>query len=1145
MRYGNPNEYLLQQRGDWQRYRNGLSTVATTPASDVPGPTHQDIAQRAFEISQAKGGGDATANWVQAENELKANPPQRIAQLGSERDNFDKLSPTNQLFLSSYAQHYPALKVQYVNMPGGPKGRHFFDDNGGSNIQINLADPSSVVRATMAHELIHGAATSGFLPQIYDSLFGNPMTGKIGQFTALDAMGKPIGTNPVTGRYQANQDFYNLADQYKNAMIQSRLPTSQLNDFSIAKEIYAENGADYLMSGAGLLDAASAFRPGLFSESAYKTALMKMGYAFDDNGKMIGSPGGTVSGTGLFTDLQRNPELQGIARGFFATTEREGRLNVDDRITHRFNLADIQSQAVADSWLSNSNEIMRRPDGTAIMDPLTGLPVQRTPKQTADYNAKFAGALRDGLSALPEADRMDAGMRITTDDQGRQNIFTRYIPSNLLDSLGLTNEYNAHQLAALRMLSTVLADKGTPGMEVRMFYNKALTAGKKYRGFEGSERFMTPYGFEITHDNQINIKGIDFQQLNKNFQRVSKREPFNTLWGGNPDSFTQDAHTYFTNHSQGRPGAEGIGEQKRDAINALAGFGTVLHRESNPLVATMPKGVQPIVNSYRIDRANQIAATGAMRPFISEGQYYAMNRNYLPTAAAGEVSYAPRKLIAGAAGAGAEPAPDTTAIPVTYHQTAKGNTVEDQIPYGITKAPLVADKQPIGPMGKGAENNYSHLDFLSGRGQKQLTALDNNSAVNTYADKLVDEFNNKWKDLPSVMVAKTWYKDVRGLLKKGFGKDAELFGHLLAATSAGQGVVENWKDALVAYHRYQSGAFDDAIREYKRTGQITEDMKPTKADNVTKFGQNSDEVLKVLAGTWMDEVQGPKTPNFFANLFGRGKEATIDLWAARTMRRLGFEGVEGAPDQWRIQPASESGVSNLDFAFSQQVFRRAAERLGMDPHELQAIAWYGEKQHWADRGWTRGAGAAKESYIPMLKAYAEHVQAKPNFSPTTPDAFIAARNKTSRPGFLSDLKPEDLGNHQLFLDKSGKVGAAVDPNGDIQNVFNNSGIQGRGAHAVIHAINNLGGRTLDAFEGHLPDYYTQFGFNETGRVPFDPNQAPANWNHKQDDSPDVVFMRHDGYPQGGEIAKPNPQEAALRRAWDKSQKSWIPRQKAS
>jgi len=753
-------------------------------------------------------------------------------------------------------------------------------------------------------------------------------------------------------------------------------------------------------------------------------------------------------------------------------------------------------------------------------NPLTGEPIYRTQKEVKDYNANFAGAVRSGLEALPEAQRMELGLRQT--EEG--NLFMRYLPDNVLDSLALTNQYNPHQIGSLRLLSRVLADKGSPGMEMRFFYHKALGPKKGYGQFEGTEKITVPYGIEVTKDGNVNVKSVDFNQLTQNYQRMAKRDPFRGLWAS-PGEFTQDADTYFTNHAQGRPGADAIGVDKRNAINALSNLDVVGQRDANPLVDRMPASVRPIVKSYRIDRANQISATGAIKPFISEDQYYQMKRNYMPGAE--QVSYAPRGGTAPAA------PPDKTAIPVTYHTTKKGNTVEDKIPYGITSAPLLADKQPTGPL---TENNFGHIDYLSGQAQKKLTALDKNSAVTTYADKLFQEYQ-RWKDNPDIMKAKTWYKDVRGLLKKGFGKDAELFGHLLAATSAGQGVMENWNDALVAYHRYQSGAYDDAIRQYKKTGVITEDMKPTKADGKTKFSQNSDEVLKVLAGTWLDEVKGPKTPNFFANLFGRGKEATIDKWAARTMRRMGFDGVEGAPEQWRLTPPSEQGVSDLDFAFSQQAFRRAAERAGMDPHEFQAIMWYAEKQHWVDQGWSKGgAQAAKASYIPQLKAYAEHVSKTPAFKEVSPEDFIAGRNKTTRPGFLSDLKPGDLTQHRLFTNQNGTIGAAVDPNGDIQNVFNNSGVQGAGTHALIHAINNMGGRTLDAFEGHLTRLYSQLGFQETGRAPFDPAQAPANWNPK-DGKPDVVFMKWNGYPKGGE-------KMALGRAWDKSMKSWIPTEKA-
>ena len=76
----------------------------------------------------------------------------------------------------------------------------------------------------------------------------------------------------------------------------------------------------------------------------------------------------------------------------------------------------------------------------------------------------------------------------------------------------------------------------------------------------------------------------------------------------------------------------------------------------------------------------------------------------------------------------------------------------------------------------------------------------------------------------------------------------------------------------------------------------------------------------------------------------------------------------------------------------------------------------------------------------------------------------------------------------LLASVDGKVGVAVDKDGDIQNVFNNHGPKGAGAYAMIEAIKQ-GGRTLDAYDGFLPGYYRQFGFEETGRMAFNPEFA--------------------------------------------------------
>lgn len=124
-----------------------------------------------------------------------------------------------------------------------------------------------------------------------------------------------------------------------------------------------------------------------------------------------------------------------------------------------------------------------------------------------------------------------------------------------------------------------------------------------------------------------------------------------------------------------------------------------------------------------------------------------------------------------------------------------------------------------------------------------------------------------------------------------------------------------------------------------------------------KYGIHSDRIIQILDRKWLEETDAPKAPNFTGNLEGSRRTATVDVWAARLLRRLGYEKKSEGP--WRIQPMSESGVKNYDFFFGQDVFDETARRITeaegrtMNPDDLQAIAWFGEKREWAKRGWSK------------------------------------------------------------------------------------------------------------------------------------------------------------------------------------------------
>lgn len=241
--------------------------------------------------------------------------------------------------------------------------------------------------------------------------------------------------------------------------------------------------------------------------------------------------------------------------------------------------------------------------------------------------------------------------------------------------------------------------------------------------------------------------------------------------------------------------------------------------------------------------------------------------------------------------------------------------------------------------------------------------------VQAFADKLVD-FAKQYEDDPLYQSGKKWYSEFTPMLRKEFGADAPVMAELLAATSPQTNPQVNFGYALDALEGLKDGRFDKIIKKFNQGMEkiadgswekkaptparfladwIEEhDLKP-KQSNGKLYGPHSRPVLQVFARRWLDENRGPKTRNFVENLLGTSDEATIDLWADRTMRRIGYEGKE----RWRILPQHGTGVSDADFQFSQKAFRAAADKLGMKPSALQGALWFAEKSLQGKNGWSR------------------------------------------------------------------------------------------------------------------------------------------------------------------------------------------------
>jgi len=243
-----------------------------------------------------------------------------------------------------------------------------------------------------------------------------------------------------------------------------------------------------------------------------------------------------------------------------------------------------------------------------------------------------------------------------------------------------------------------------------------------------------------------------------------------------------------------------------------------------------------------------------------------------------------------------------------------------------------------------------------------------------------------------ILAEANWYRSMRDRLRAEFGGIGDVFADLLGATSAQTGVEQNFDNAIEILRRFSRGEFDAELAAYQArlaSGQPVDSktlntmFKEGSFPLITKatgqlFNANSPAATGALLDLFRSVKAGdaPKTPNFTGNLIGLTNEATVDVWAARMLRRL-----SGQPT---IPPPAEKGVAGKhlvgsdiynprvgsEFGFGQAVFKDAADQINQSgiikgvmpelgdvgPDDLQAVAWFIEKERWTRKGWTTKAG---------------------------------------------------------------------------------------------------------------------------------------------------------------------------------------------
>ena len=122
------------------------------------------------------------------------------------------------------------------------------------------------------------------------------------------------------------------------------------------------------------------------------------------------------------------------------------------------------------------------------------------------------------------------------------------------------------------------------------------------------------------------------------------------------------------------------------------------------------------------------------------------------------------------------------------------------------------------------------------------------------------------------------------------------------------------------------------------------------------------------------------------------------------------------------------------------------------------------------------------------------------------DAVLNAK-RTNPKGWMVDAHSvsDYQRNYRLFMDREGTAGVAVHKKtGNIVSVFSSQSGGNAMGYLIPTAI-EAGGRRLDAFADGLHTMYGRHGGQLTGRVKFDPSQAPEGWTPGMSE-PDVVMM---------------------------------------
>lgn len=269
-----------------------------------------------------------------------------------------------------------------------------------------------------------------------------------------------------------------------------------------------------------------------------------------------------------------------------------------------------------------------------VVNPTTGAVVARPPAQTRKLVKNRQAAVdkavpRDGTPASPGD--VDPQVKFRTSPSGLVERSGTVLGKWFYDG----NVFSETTKGYARKIEDAIKN----GTALSGFYHEigesargwARSVGERYGNLTAEYKDFIPVGFLVSTAGNLLVRNYSLTAFERKAQTWGARKGALSLelWNGDVGTFKSDVQTYLKNHSEGRPGADGIGEQKRNVINSFLVGGNRSFEATNPL-RPLARGAdrEGIVRSYRLDRLETVEPSDVTG--FSQPKYESQLRNLSP-----------------------------------------------------------------------------------------------------------------------------------------------------------------------------------------------------------------------------------------------------------------------------------------------------------------------------------------------------------------------------------------------------------------------------------------------------------------------------------------------------------------------------------